>query len=190
MRLEPAVLEGAKVRLEPVGAEHEAEMRAALDCSPEIWEIYSVSGRGEHFPGFWAKMIGDEGRISYAVRDRESGRIAGTSSFLRIEPRHRTVEIGYTFFRPEYRGAHVNPEAKLLMRGHAFGAGALRVQFNVDTRNERSQAAVAKLGAVKEGVIRRHIVTWTGHKRDTAMFSIIDAEWPAVERGLRARLGQ
>jgi RimJ/RimL family protein N-acetyltransferase len=82
----------------------------------------------------------------------------------------------------------VNPESKLLMLSEAFGAGALRVQFSVDTRNARSQAAVAKLGATREGTVRRHLVTWTGHKRDTALFSIIETEWPEVERGLKARL--
>jgi len=189
MMLEPRVLEGEHVRLEPVAEEHREELREALNVSPEIWEIYSSSAYGEHFDGFWAKLTGTPDRIGYAVRDRKSGRIAGTSSFLRIDPDHRKLEIGFTFLRPEYRGTHVNPEAKLLMLSEAFGAGALRVQFSVDTRNARSQAAVAKLGAVREGTVRRHLITWTGHKRDTALFSIIETEWPEVEARLKARLG-
>ena len=190
MNLEPRVLEGEHVRLEPAAPGHREAMREALNVSPEIWEIYSSSGHGDHFPAFWDKMVGTPGRIAFAVWDKASGRLAGTSSFLRIEPDHRTLEIGFTFFRPEFRGTQVNPEAKLLMLGEAFGAGALRVQFNVDTRNARSQAAVAKLGAVREGVIRRHIITWTGHQRDTAMFSIIDSEWGEVREKLRQRLRQ
>jgi N-acetyltransferase len=78
----------------------------------------------------------------------------------------------------------------MLMLGHAFNAGAVRVQFKVDLRNERSQAAVAKLGAVKEGVLRRDMQTWTGHMRDTVVFSILDSEWPAVKQGLEQRLAK
>ena len=169
MIVEPRVLEGEHVRLEPAGEPNGAlreELREALNVDPGTWEIYGSSAYGEHFAGFWEKLTGTADRIGFAVRDRASGRIAGTSSFLKIEPDHRTLEIGFTFFRPEYRGTCVNPEAKLLMLGEAFGAGALRVQFRVDTRNARSQAAVAKLGAVREGIVRRHLITWTGHKRD------------------------
>ena len=190
MIIAPRILEGEHVRLEPAAEHHRDELREALHCSPDIWEIYSVSGYGEHFPSFFEKMTTTADRIAYVVRDKASGRVAGTSSFLRIEPQHGTLEIGFTFLRPEFRGTQVNPETKLLMLGEAFRAGALRVQFSVDTRNARSQAAVLKLGAKLEGIIRRHIVTWTGHKRDTAMFSIIDEEWPEVERRLRERLGQ
>lgn len=190
MRISPRVLDGEFVRLEPVTEAVREELREALNCSPEIWDIYSISAYGEHFAGFWEKLTGTPDRIGYAVRDKASGRIAGTSSFLKVEPQHRKLEIGFTFFRPEYRGTFVNPEVKLLMLREAFGAGALRVQFGVDTRNARSQAAVAKLGAVREGIVRRHIVTWTGHKRDTAMFSIIDEEWDAVREKLMQRLNR
>lgn len=188
MIIEPRALEGASVRLEPAGEAHREGMRAALDCDQETWGIYSVAGHGEHFPAFWGAMTGTPARIAYAVVDKASGRIAGTSSFFMIDPDHRTLEIGYTWFHPDFRGTRVNPEAKLLMLGEAFGAGALRVQFSVDARNARSQAAVLKLGAAREGVIRRHKITWTGHRRDTALFSIIDEEWPEVERRLKERL--
>ncbi|MDQ3139246.1 MAG: GNAT family N-acetyltransferase, partial [Pseudomonadota bacterium] len=140
------------------------------------------------FPAFWERLTGTADRIGYAVRDLASGALAGTTSFLKIDPDHRKLEIGFTFFRPEFRGTMVNPETKLLMLGAAFDAGCLRVQFSVDTRNARSQAAVAKLGAVREGTVRRHLITWTGHRRDTALFSIIDDEWPAVRARLEARL--
>ena len=190
MMIEPRVLEGDHVRLEPVGEAHREQLREALHVDPEIWEIYSSSAYGEHFPAFWEKMTGTADRIAYAVRDKASGALAGTSSFLKIDPGHRKLEIGFTFFRPEFRGTLVNPEAKLLMLGEAFGAGCLRVQFSVDTRNARSQAAVAKLGAVREGTVRRHLITWTGHRRDTALFSIVEEEWPVVRAKLEARLGR
>jgi RimJ/RimL family protein N-acetyltransferase len=98
------------------------------------------------------------------------------------------VEIGTSFLHPDVRGGPGNPEAKLLMLGHAFDCGAVRVQFRVDTRNRRSQAAVAKLGAVKEGVLRRDRLTWTGYIRDTVVFSILDREWPQVKAQLQARV--
>jgi N-acetyltransferase len=103
---------------------------------------------------------------------------------------HGGVEIGATFLRPDVRASPVNPEAKILMLSHAFDSGAVRVQFKVDMRNERSQAAVAKLGAVKEGVLRRDTRTWTGHIRDTVVFSILDSEWPAVKLRLEQRLAE
>ena len=188
MIIDAGILEGEHVRLEPVTDEHRAEMKEVLESDPDNWALQTTNGMGEHFDGYWHKMIDTPGRIAFAVLDQTSGRIAGTSSFINIEPRHRTVEIGYTFFRPEFRGTAVNPETKLLMLSQAFGAGALRVQFSVSAANARSQAAVLKLGAKKEGVIRNHRITWTGAKRDTVIFSIIDDEWDAVRERLRRRL--
>jgi RimJ/RimL family protein N-acetyltransferase len=98
------------------------------------------------------------------------------------------VEIGTTFLHPDTRGGVVNSESKMLMLGHAFDSGAIRVQFRVDTRNLRSQAAVSKLGAVREGVLRRDRLTWTGYVRDTVFLSILDEEWPAVREQLKMRL--
>jgi RimJ/RimL family protein N-acetyltransferase len=190
MIINARILEGEHVRLEPVAEEHRAEMKEVLESDPDNWAIQTSSGIGEHFDGYWKKMIDTPGRIAFAVRDQASGRIAGTSSFINIEPKHRTVEIGYTFFRPEYRGTAINPETKLLMLSEAFAAGALRVQFSVSAANARSQAAVLKLGAKKEGLMRNHRITWTGVKRDTVLFSIIDEEWEAVRKRLRSRLAQ
>lgn len=189
MILEPRLLEGAHVRLEPAVEAHRDEMGDALNCDLDAWQLQVASGMGAHFPAYWSAMVDMPDRIAFAVRDRASGRLAGTSSFLFVDPRNRTLEIGSTWFRPEYRGTAVNPEAKLLMLAAAFAAGALRVQLAVDSRNARSQAACLKLGAKQEGVLRRHKVTWTGHKRDSVLFSIIDEEWPAVKARLEQRLG-
>jgi RimJ/RimL family protein N-acetyltransferase len=103
---------------------------------------------------------------------------------------HRGVEIGGTFIHPDVRGSAVNAEMKLLMIDHAFVSGAIRVQLRVDARNERSQAAVAKLGATREGVLRRDMVTWTGHMRDTVVFSILSDEWPPLKRRLEERVAR
>ena len=98
------------------------------------------------------------------------------------------MEIGGTYYHPDHRGGAVNPAAKRLMLDHAFAAGARRVQLNVDAINHRSRAAVLKLGAVQEGILRQNRVVWTGRIRDTVVFSILAAEWPAVRAGLDARL--
>ncbi len=191
MELATAPLEGWHVRLEPVEPHMREEMRAALDCDPEAWAIQFASGHGDGFPGYWAAMLTPNppgSRIGFAIRLLSSGQLVGTTSFHHISSANRTVEIGSTFYRPEVRGTEVNPEVKLLLLDHAFSRGALRVQLTVDSRNERSQAAVTKLGAVREGVLRRHLVTWTGHLRDTVVFSIIDTEWPDVRDRLRVRL--
>ena len=114
--------------------------------------------------------------------------MVGASNYFTAKAKHGGVEIGATFLRPDVRASFVNPEAKLLMLGHAFNSGAVRVQFTIDVRNERSQAAVAKLGATREGVLRQEARTWTGHIRDTVVFSILDSEWPAVRLRLEQRL--
>jgi RimJ/RimL family protein N-acetyltransferase len=116
------------------------------------------------------------------------GRLAGTSSFLAIDPVNATLEIGSTYYHPDFRGGPVNPSAKRLLLGHAFACGARRAQFNVDALNLRSRAAVGKLGAVEEGVRRADRVTWTGRVRDTVIFSILSSEWPTVRDQLDARL--
>lgn len=190
MNLLTAPLEGRFVRLEPFAPGLRDELGAALDVDPESWAIQYVNGQGAAFGAWWeaatAQALRGE-RIAFAVRGA-NGRVVGTSSFHHISAANRTAEIGSTFYRPEVRGTAVNPETKLLMMGYAFERGALRVQLSVDSRNVRSQAACAKLGAVREGVLRRHLVTWTGWLRDTVVFSVIDTEWPAVRAGLEARV--
>ena len=112
----------------------------------------------------------------------------GMSSYYTCLASQHGIEIGTSFVRPDVTGSAVNPESKLLMLAHAFASGAVRVQFRADTRNVRSQAAVLKLGGVKEGILRRDRLTWTGCIRDTVYFSILDNEWPDVKARLEQRL--
>lgn len=191
MHLTARPLTGRFVRLEPYAEDLKAEVRAALDQDPDAWSIMSITAYGEAFETWWSgAMTGMASgkRIPFAVRRLSDGKIVGTTSFHDPRPGHRGVEIGYTFIAPEARSGPVNPEAKLLLLQEAFGAGALRVEFFVDSRNARSQAAVTKLGAVREGVLRAHKVTYTGYVRDTVVFSITQAEWPVVRERLEARL--
>ena len=180
-------LEGRFVRLEPFVPALKEEVRAAMDCDAETWAIMSSNGAEEDFEGWWAKA---GGRLAYAIRRLSDGRVVGTSSYMTLRPEHRGLEIGSTFLHPDARGGPVNPESKRLLLAHAFDQGVVRVEFMVDVRNQRSRAAVNKLGAKQEGVLRRHKITWTGHIRDSAVFSITDHDWPTVRAGLEARLAR
>ncbi|MBX7250017.1 MAG: GNAT family N-acetyltransferase [Caulobacteraceae bacterium] len=188
MRLVPVALEGRFVRLDPVSEVHREGLRAVFDADVEAQQVMSTAAFGPYFDRWWTGATTDPARIAHAVVRRADGAVVGTSSFLNIRPEHDAVEVGWTFLAPEVRGGPVNPECKLLLMDHAFGAGARRVEYLIDARNQRSQAAVRKLGAVQEGVLRKHKLTWTGHVRDTVVLSIVDDEWPAARARLEARL--
>jgi RimJ/RimL family protein N-acetyltransferase len=190
VELEFVNLGGSHICLEPFETRLKEEVRAAIDCDPEIWNIMPINPTGAGFESYWAVACGapvDE-RMSYAIRRREDSRVVGMSSYYTSQTGQGGVEIGTTFLHPDVRGGALNSELKLVMLQHAFDSGAVRVQFRVDTRNLRSQTAVARLGAVKEGILRRDRLTWTGYVRDTAYFSILEDEWPAVRAQLTARL--
>lgn len=191
MKLEVRPLENRWVRLEPFTPALEAEVRAALDCDSESWDVMVGAAYGPHFDGWWAsalKAMEVGTRIAWAVRRLEDGAVVGTSSLYEINPPYRRCEVGSTFYRPEARGGVVNPACKRLLLGHAFDAGAVRVEIVTDAINPRSQAAILKLGAKPEGVLRKHKITFTGRPRDTAMFAILDDDWPEVRARLDARL--
>ncbi len=189
MRIETKTLEDRFVRLEPLAAAHREDLRAACAADPDLWtELYPYSLDGEHFDPGWARMYArpDHARINFAVM--ADGRCQGVTSFLAIDPVNATVEIGGTYYAPTLRGGPVNPAAKRLLLGHAFACGARRAAFRVDALNLRSRAAVLKLGAVQEGILRQDRVTWTRRVRDTVVFSVLAAEWPAVRARLDRRL--
>lgn len=191
MRIEPAVLENRWVRLEPFSPGLKEEVRAALNVDEPAWSIMVSTAYGEHFDPWWDGFVERlaAGRDTpYAVRRLEDGRVVGTSSLHDLFPQHRRVELGSTFFHPDVRGGAVNPASKRLLLQHAFDSGIVRVEIITDGVNARSQAAIAKLGAVREGVLRRHKITHTGRVRDTVMFSITDQDWPDVRARLDARL--
>jgi RimJ/RimL family protein N-acetyltransferase len=192
MKLEPAILKDRFVRLEPLGEAHREDLRAACAADPETWKtLYIYSMLDEHFDRAWTRLEGEmaDGRtIAYAVM--VDGRCQGMSTYIGIDAVNAGVEIGGTYYHPAIRGAAANPASKRLMLAHAFACGATRVQFRADAINARSRAAVLKLGATQEGILRRDRVTWTGRVRDTVFFSILADEWPAVRDGLDARLAK
>ncbi len=190
MQLEPKILENRFVRLEPMSAAHREELRAACDADPDIWpRLYPYSWAGERFAPTWDKLMADlAGGTTLPFAVMADGAVRGISTFYGIDAANGVVEIGGTYYHPDHRGSAVNPSAKRLMLGEAFDSGARRVVLRVDALNARSRAAVGKLGAVEEGVLRQDRVTWTGRIRDTVIFSILAEEWPAVRDRLDARL--
>lgn len=190
MILRSDILESPFVRLEPFEARHREPLRLACDADPELWPtFYYTSLGGDHFDAGWEAMRAQQAagtRIPFAVvRD---GEVVGLSTFIDIQPGNRAVEIGTTYYRPAARGGVVNPAAKRLLVDHAFACGAQRVAFQVDAINLRSQAAMTKVGAVREGVMRNDKITWTGRVRSSVIFSILAGEWPDVRSRLDERL--
>ena len=190
MKLEYIPLTGRFLSLQPFAPDLKEGVRAAVDCDPDTWAIMPVNPMGDGFDVYWSAACGapPDQRMAYAIRRCSDGRVIGMSTYYTELAGQGGVSIGTSFLHPSVRGGPANPEAKLLMLDHAFGCGAVRVQFKVDTRNARSQAAVAKLGAVREGVLRRDRLTWTGYIRDTVVFSILDHEWPQLKARLQARV--
>jgi N-acetyltransferase len=191
VKLASTPLEGRFVRLDPLAEGLREPVRAAIARPDPIWTIMATSAEGERFDGWWSgalAAIAAGERIAYAVRRFHDGAVVGSTSFLNVDRASGGVEIGSTFLQPDARGGPVNPDMKRLMLAHAFAAGALRVEIRTDARNHRSQAAIARLGAVREGVLRRQKRLWTGEVRDTVVFSIIAEDWPAVRERLDARL--
>jgi len=189
MNLERKILEDRHVRLEPMAEAHRKDLRAACAADPDTWnELYPFSMLGPAFDEGWERMYARPAAEWIAFAVMANGRCDGTTSYLAIDPVNATVEIGATSYGPELRGGAVNPAAKRLLLANAFESGARRVQFKVDAINGRSRAAVTKLGAVQEGILRQDRVTWTGRIRDTVVFSILADEWPSVSARLDARL--
>ena len=190
MRLEPAVLEGEHVRLEPAGDAHVDGLWHA-GRFPELWDMrpFPVYSRDEMLAQVRAARAtdGGGGRLMFATIDCASGRIVGSTCYLNIDPVNRRLEIGGTWLTPAWQRTPVNSEAKFLQLEHCFETlGCVRVEFKTDARNARSRAALARIGATEEGTLRRHLVLPDGHVRDSVYFSILDDEWPEVRDRLRA----
>ncbi len=176
------------VRLDPIEESHREGLRAAA-ADRAIWNYWvrDVSDWDAAFSEQLAKEHAGEW-LHFTVFDRTSGAIAGQTCFLELRLAHGGVEIGGTWYARHAQGGPINPASKLLLLTHAFESGAERVELKTDALNARSRAAVAKLGATFEGVHRKHMRRADGSMRDSAYFSLIREEWPAVRARLEARL--
>lgn len=188
------MLAGHGIRLEPLSAAHLPGLAAAIEDGA-LWELpVTIVPHPRDLPQFLANAeagmaAGTE--LVFATIDAASGAVVGSTRFLRIDHPHRRVEIGFTFIAASRQRSHVNTAAKLLMLAHAFEQwGFNRVELMTDVRNERSRAAILRLGARPEGVLRKHMIMRDGHVRDSMLFSLTSGDWPAVRRGLEAKLAR
>jgi len=166
---------GDGCRAEPLAEVHRDRLREACAEDPDIWEIYYISYAPEHFDASFDALL-KRPWVPFALFEGDT--LVGMSCFINIDDGRQTLEIGSTYYRPAFRGMGYNARAKDMMMRHAFDRGYRRIEFRVDSRNARSQAAMKKLGAVREGVMRADRITYTGHVRDTVLFSILKEEWP------------
>ena len=193
MNVSPLTLEGAHVRLEPLALKH-ADDLFAVSRYPEIWELL-IAPPIQTLDEMRAwiekaeKQTAAGTSIWFAIIRRADNRAVGVTSYLNISRADRGLEIGGTWLTPEVWRTAINSECKYLLLRHAFETlGCIRVQIKTDERNVRSQRAIERLGAVKEGILRKYQVTYTGHQRNTVMYSILDTEWSAVMKRLEGFL--
>ncbi|MDR7136183.1 RimJ/RimL family protein N-acetyltransferase [Lysobacter niastensis] len=191
--LAPVVLEGRHVRLEPMEATHAQELAQAVRDG-ELWKLWYTSvPRPEAIDEHVTLMLKRREQrtfLPFVVRLRETGEVVGQTTFCNVDHDNRRVEIGYTWYSQRVQRTAVNTEAKYLLLGHAFDAWqCIAVEFRTNWFNERSRAAIARLGAKQDGVLRNHQRLPDGSFRDTVVFSIIQSEWSAVKNNLDYRLG-
>jgi RimJ/RimL family protein N-acetyltransferase len=189
MNIAPITLEGAAVRLEPLTLDHIPAL-AAVGLDSELWRwVPTVMVTASDMRAYVAEALDEQRRglsLPFAIVDRASGRVIGSTRFANIDVPNRRLEIGWTWLAREFQRTRANTEAKLLLLTHAFDAlGAIRVELKTDALNVQSRNAILRLGAVQEGIFRKHkIIPHQGRVRDTVYFSILDTEWPAVKSRL------
>lgn len=185
----PVTLTGARVRLEPLALERHFDSLLAIAVDPDLWRwTLNAVEKPEDLRAYLEEALRDqaEGRaLPFATVDLVTGRVAGSTRFGNIEPKHRRVEIGWTWLGRAFQRSHVNTEAKYLMLRHAFEVwGCRRVELKTNVLNERSRAAMLRIGAREEGILRKHMLSDRGVSRDTIFYSVIDDEWPEVKNRL------
>jgi N-acetyltransferase len=191
MQIAPVRLEGRTIRLEPLTLEHAPALHPQADPEVFRWTLeFPRDGSYEAFEDWMRRTtIEAPASLPFVIVLAATGQPIGSTSFLEIRPRHRGLEIGRTWIAKAFQGTAVNPESKYLLLRHAFETlGAARVQFKTDLNNLHSQRAIEKLGAQREGVLRRYQVRSNGLHRDTVIYSLIAEEWPEAKARLEARI--
>jgi RimJ/RimL family protein N-acetyltransferase len=192
MIVEPVILEGRRVRLEPMRMDHLPAL-AEVALASEIWQWTPMRVMTEADLRMWMEqaleMAAGGKAMPWVTRNVESGKIVGSTRYMDIDARNRGLEIGGTWIAPEWQRSGINVEAKYLQLRHAFETlGAIRVAFKTHHQNAQSQSAIAALGAQPEGVFRNHMIMPDDSFRHSVWFSIIQEEWPDVKLGLEARM--
>ncbi len=190
MVVEPVTLTNESVTLEPLSHEHiDAIMESIDDSVFKYMPMRSSVRTKNEIRRYIDFQLSRPSTIVFAVVDNSTGKAIGSTSYMNIRPEHRGLEIGSTWIAKHARGTKVNPSMKYLMLKHAFEQlGAIRVELKTDARNAQSRAAILKLGAHFEGILRHHIIMPDGHLRDSAVYSIIPEQWEDVSAALLERI--
>ena len=190
--IEPVALTGSKVILEPLSLEHLDGLSSAVKDG-ELWKLWFTSipapEKAEEYIKTALEMRENAGAMPFIVHDRESNKIIGCTRYFNVDEVNQRLEIGYTWYSESYQRTAANTECKYLLLSHAFEKlDAIAVEFRTHWHNHKSRAAIARLGAKQDGVLRNHQRTADGSYRDTVVFSIINLEWPAVRQSLMFKL--
>ena len=193
MKIEPVTLEGTHVRLEPLSHAHHAGL-SEVAFDQDLWRlnptrITSADDLTKSITG----MLTEQNKgsmLPFATIKRGSGKVIGSTRFMNIDVTNRRVEIGGTWIAKPWQRTAINTEAKYLMLHHAFETfRCIRVELKTDALNTQSRNAILRIGAKEEGILRHHVITWTGRLRDSIYFSILEEEWPGVKAELERRMG-
>jgi RimJ/RimL family protein N-acetyltransferase len=192
MKIEPIILEGEFVRLEPLKIEHlEALYQVGSDETLWLWTV-NVIGNLDDMKRYVETALDEFAReisLPFVTIENSTNKIIGSTRFGNVDVKNRKAEIGWTWINPRWQRTGVNTEAKLLMLTHAFETwNCVRIELKTDALNEKSRNAIIRIGAKEEGILRRHQITDAGRFRDTVYFSIIDSEWQAVKANLKEKL--
>ncbi len=192
MIVEPVILEGRHVRLEPLSQAHHAGL-SAVGLEEELWRWIPTPVRTpEEMSAYIDTALAEQARgvsLPFALIEKSSGRVIGSTRYGNIDRTHQRVEIGWTWVAPAWQRTGVNTEAKYLLLRHAFETlGCIRVELKTDSLNERSRAAILRIGAREEGTFRNHMITGSGRIRHSVYFSIVDTEWAAVKARLQTMM--
>ena len=190
--IEPVTLENGHVRLEPLRADHAgalAELTIGTGLTRWFPQPLDTRAAVDHFIAVALALAAKAEALPFVIIHKETGRIIGSTRYSNIAPEHRRLEIGHTFVGKAWQRSAVNTQCKLLLLTHGFERlDCLRIELKTDSQNAASRAAIARIGATEEGILRRHVIRADGTYRDTVYFSIIAEEWPTVKANLTARL--
>ena len=186
MEIKPVILQGKHVRLEPMTEAHIPAL-AEIGTGQDFWHfmLYGEMRTDADMRGWVTDILSRKGDLPFVAVHLPSGRVAGATRYLNVAPKDRGLEIGGTWYGPEFQRTAVNTECKYLLLQHAFETlGAIRVQLKTDSRNVRSQKAIERIGGIKEGVLRNHMILPDGNFRHSVFYSVIDLEWEGVKKNL------
>lgn len=189
MECQPLHLQGTSVSLEPLEQTHIADIRKAA-ADGELWKLFFTSVPAPEQTQQWLDtalaMQSQQKAIPFVVREKSGGKIVGSTRFCNIDHQHQRLEIGYTWYSQSVQRSAINTECKLLLLTHAFEVlNCIAVEFRTDWFNRRSQAAIERLGAKRDGVLRNHMILPDGRIRDTVVYSILQNEWPGLKKNLQ-----